>query len=141
MWRVQFARPTKVYSMKSSFSSVYKLPALICRMLLLAVLWMPWAYAADVEPNVIRWSTASEFDNFGYEVYRGLSETGPFEKINPEIIPGAGTTDLPQSYEFVDSAIETETVYWYYIESVSMSGERKRISPIYSAEPKPQARQ
>jgi hypothetical protein len=89
------------------------------------------------EPNMVRWGTASEKDNFGFEVYRGLSESGPFEKINPEVIAAAGTTDLPQKYEFSDSSIEADTVYWYYIESISMSGERKRISPIYSSKPKP----
>ena len=95
------------------------------------------ASSGTPEPNVVRWGTASEKDNFGFEVYRGRSETGPFERVNPDVIPAAGTTDLPQKYEFSDTNIEAGTVYWYYIESISMSGERKRISPIYSSEPKP----
>ena len=52
-----------------------------------------------LKPNVIRWATASEKDSFGYDVYRGLAEEGPFERINPEPIAGAGTTDIPQRYE------------------------------------------
>ena len=92
--------------------------------------------ASSVEPNVLRWATASEKDNFGYDVYRSLNEAGPFERINPEIIPGAGTTDLPQHYEYTDKAIEPNTVYWYYIESISLNGDRKRMTPIYPSPPK-----
>jgi len=88
------------------------------------------------KPNVIRWSTASEHDSFGYDIYRGISEDGPFSVINSEVIPGAGTTDLPNSYEFVDDVIEPDTVYWYYIESISLSGERKQITPVYPSKRK-----
>ena len=92
--------------------------------------------AGGPEPNVVRWATASEKDNFGYDVYRGLAETGPFERINPKTIPGAGTTDLPQNYEYIDKAVEPNTVYWYYVESISLNGERKRMTPIYPSQAK-----
>ena len=55
--------------------------------------------------NTIRWSTASEVENFGYDVYRGLAEEGPFERITEDPIPGAGTTDTPSRYSFVDDTI------------------------------------
>jgi hypothetical protein len=96
----------------------------------------PAASQGTIEPNVIRWETASEQDNFGYDIYRGLSEEGPFERINPEIIPGAGTTDIPQNYEFSDNGIQPETIYWYYVESISLSGDRRRMTPIYPSRPK-----
>ncbi len=92
--------------------------------------------AWSVEPNVIRWSTASEKDNFGYEIYRGPTEDGPFESINAEPLQGAGTTDIPQKYTFTDDSIKAGTVYWYYVESISMDGTRKRLTPIYPSKPK-----
>ena len=90
----------------------------------------------QIDPNILRWATASEKDNFGYEVYRGLSKKGPFKKINLDIIEGAGTTDIPQRYHFSDADIEPDTVYWYYIESILLTGERKRVTPKYAAAPK-----
>ena len=90
----------------------------------------------QIEPNELRWATASEKDNFGYEVYRGLSKNGPYKKINLDIIEGAGTTDIPQRYHFTDSNIEPGTVYWYYIESISLTGDRRRVTPKYAAEAK-----
>jgi hypothetical protein len=86
--------------------------------------------------NTIKWSTASEVDNFGYDVYRSESEDGPFERINSEVIEGAGTTDEVSRYEFIDRSIDPRTTYYYYVESISMSGERERFTPIAKVPPK-----
>ena len=89
---------------------------------------------AESEPinlhNTIKWATASEVDNFGYNVYRGESEEGPFERVNEEIIAGAGTTDETTYYEFVDTSNDPTRAYYYYVESISMSGVRERFTPI-----------
>lgn len=79
---------------------------------------------------VIRWSTASEFENFGYYVYRGLTPTGPFTRVTEAIIPGNGTTSLPQHYRFADSEVEPAIDYFYYVESVDLSGARRRFTPV-----------
>ncbi len=81
--------------------------------------------------NYLRWTTATEVDNFGYYVYRGESEDGPFERLNPDPIPGAGTSDEPTSYEYVDDDIDLYQTYWYYLESISMSGEKERFTPVF----------
>lgn len=86
--------------------------------------------------NTIRWATASEVANFGFDVYRSVSEDGPFERVNQEIIEGAGTTDEPQRYEFVDTTVEPGTAYFYYVESISLSGKREQFTPVRKAPPK-----
>lgn len=86
--------------------------------------------------NRIAWTTASEIDNFGYDIYRGDAEEGPFERITEEPIPGHGTTDEPSSYRHLDRSIEPGTVYWYYVESISLDGERERFTPIFPSKPK-----
>lgn len=88
--------------------------------------------------NTARWRTASEAGNFGFDVFRGESEDGPFERINPETILGAGTTDEPSSYSFVDDTIDPCRDYWYYVESISLSGERERFTPVFRAPAKRQ---
>lgn len=89
------------------------------------------AHPAD-EPlvNTLKWTTASEVDNFGFDIFRGLSEDGPFEKITIEPLSGAGTTDEPQNYIFVDEMIDPSRDYFYFIESISLGGVRERFSPI-----------
>ena len=92
--------------------------------------------ATEALRNTLRWKTASEVDNFGFDVYRGDSEDGPFERLTEQPIPGAGTTDEPQEYVFVDDTIEAGEVYWYYIESISMLGVRERFTPVFKAKAK-----
>ena len=86
--------------------------------------------------NTLKWKTASELENFAYDVYRGDSEDGPFERISAEPIPGAGTTDETSAYQFVDDTIDPYQQYWYYVESISLSGARERFTPIFAAKPK-----
>lgn len=86
--------------------------------------------------NTIKWTTASEVDNFGFDVYRGLSAEGPFERLNEETIEGAGTTDEPQKYRFVDDTLDPHRTYYYFVESISMSGDRKKFTPVGKASPK-----
>jgi hypothetical protein len=94
--------------------------------------------AAEDQPltNSIRWTTASEVDNFGYDVYRGTSEDGPFVKVTERPLTGAGTTDVPQEYHFEDSSIQACTDYWYYVESISNSGQREKFTPVLKSRPK-----
>jgi hypothetical protein len=80
--------------------------------------------------NTIRWATASEVNNFGYDVYRGDSENGPFSRVTPSPILGAGTSDETQRYEFVDRDIQPGRDYFYYVESISIHGEREKFTPV-----------
>jgi hypothetical protein len=88
-----------------------------------------------VEPpaNTLKWTTASEVDNFGFDIYRALVEDGPFDRITTEPLPGAGTTDEPQHYTFADTDIDPTRDYFYYIESISLGGVREKFSPVIRA--------
>ncbi len=86
--------------------------------------------------RTIKWSTASELDNFGYLVYRAESEDGPFERLNEKPIKGAGTSDEIQRYQFVDSTFDPCQVYYYYVESISIYSVREQFTPINRAGPK-----
>jgi hypothetical protein len=86
--------------------------------------------------NRIKWVTASELNNFGFDVFRGDSEEGSFVRVNENTIAGAGSSDTPNQYEFVDDSIAAETVYWYYVESISMSGEREKFTPTFLSKAK-----
>jgi len=88
--------------------------------------------------NNLRWKTASEVSNFGFDVYRSRDESGPFDRITDRPMAGAGNSDVPQQYEFVDDTIEPCVVYWYYVESISLDGEREKFTPVFSSRPKPE---
>ena len=83
--------------------------------------------------NTIRWKTASEVENYGFDVYRSTAEEGPFERITPSPVAGAGTVDEPHSYQYADEQIEAGVAYWYYVESISMQGVREKFTPTFKA--------
>ncbi|UXI67960.1 hypothetical protein [Tahibacter amnicola] len=83
--------------------------------------------------NTPRWTTASEVENFGYDVFRGDAEQGPFTKLTAEPMLGAGTTDETKKYEFRDDTIDPCKDYWYYVESISTGGEREKFTPVFKA--------
>lgn len=88
--------------------------------------------------NTPQWTTASEAENFGYDVFRGESEQGPFIKLTKTPILGAGTTDETHRYQFADDSIDPCRDYWYYVESISTQGEREKFTPVFKAPAKRQ---
>jgi len=91
--------------------------------------------AEAVPSRTIKWSTASEQDNFGFDIYRGESEEGPYVRLNANPIPGAGNSDEPHLYRYVDATIAPDKAYYYYVESISMNGLRERFTPIIAVPP------
>jgi len=91
---------------------------------------------AEPYKNTLKWSTASEVSNFGYDIYRSENQAGPFERVTKSPIEGGGTTDLISRYEFKDDTIDPYTGFYYYIESISVDGVRQRFSSIKFAKAK-----
>lgn len=96
----------------------------------------PAASPAPALSNSIKWSTASEVENFGYDVFRGDAEEGPFTRLNAQTIAGAGTVDEPRAYVYVDATIEPGKAYWYYVESISLAGVREKFTPVFRSKAK-----
>ncbi|OJY89779.1 MAG: hypothetical protein BGP25_04000 [Lysobacterales bacterium 63-13] len=89
--------------------------------------------AEDRLANTPKWSLASEQDNFGFDVFRGDSENGEFTKLNKDPILGAGTTDETQKYSWRDDTIDPCKEYWYYVDSISTTGVREKMTPTFKA--------
>ena len=83
--------------------------------------------------NTLRWTTAGEQENFGFDVYRATRKDGPFKLRTVDPIPGAGTTDLTNKYVWVDEKIDPAVVYYYYVESISLNGVREHFTPVITA--------
>ncbi len=85
----------------------------------------------DYFPEV-SWGTQSETNNAGWNIYR--SENGNIQdsiQVNPILILGAGTTTEPTDYDYIDRyPVYPEQTYWYWLESISESGEIEIFGPI-----------
>lgn len=78
--------------------------------------------------GVLNWTTASETNNFGFEVQRSLLEAKGFYKVG--FVNGHGTTTLPQTYEFKDTV--SEGTYFYRLKQIDTDGSFA-FSPIIRA--------
>lgn len=87
----------------------------------------------------IAWRLQTQEDVYGFYVYRADSEDGPWEQANDLIVPGHGTTALPQEYAFVDSGLTIGQKYYYYVTEVTLSGAENKITPVLGAEAKPRS--
>jgi hypothetical protein len=67
----------------------------------------------------LRWETASETNNAGFEVERAVGE-GAFERIGFE--PGAGTTSAPRTYRFTDGDLPFASALRYRLRQVDVDG-------------------
>ena len=84
-----------------------------------------------VEDNgevVIRWTTESEVDNAGFNIYRSTTRDGPFKKVNPKLILGAGTTGERTTYMWKDATAKSDALYYYRIEDVSFDGKHQVLA-------------
>ena len=76
---------------------------------------------------VIRWTTESELNNAGFNIYRSDTRDGEYKQVNSELIEGAGTTGERNTYKWIDASAKPNVVYYYQIEDVSFAGERQTL--------------
>jgi hypothetical protein len=75
---------------------------------------------------ILKWRTESEVDHLGWDIYRSEKKDGKFVKINDGLIPGAGNSAMPNTYQFVDKTAVAGRKYYYYLEDVDMAGTRNK---------------
>jgi hypothetical protein len=79
---------------------------------------------------VLEWRTASELDNLGFHVYRGLSENGPWTRLTSSLIPGLGSSAVGQAYSFRDPGLVNGARYFYRLEDVDASSKTTSHGPV-----------
>ncbi len=84
---------------------------------------------------VIVWSTSSEIDHSGFNLYRSESEKGEYIKINDALIPAQGNSTEGAEYEFIDGDLQNRQTYYYQLEDVDTAGVSTMHGPV-SATPR-----
>ena len=112
--------------------------------------WRPWDYngsdlslpvelsaftaVAGDRQATLKWTTRSEINNAGFEIYRSTMPSQPYQlissyKSNPDLI-GAGNSSVARYYRFVDRNLINGRTYWYKIADVDFNGERRFHGPV-----------
>jgi hypothetical protein len=79
---------------------------------------------------ILNWTTASEIDNAGFNLYRAESEDGEYVKINDSLIPAMGTPTQSATYQFIDEEVKNRTTYYYKLEDIDLNGTSTMHGPI-----------
>lgn len=80
----------------------------------------------------IYWETEFERDILGFNIYRAISQAGPFLQINQSLIRGNG------SYSFLDTDIKAGVTYYYELEGITATGTSMRHSLVSIETPVPE---
>ncbi|MCX5905591.1 MAG: T9SS C-terminal target domain-containing protein, partial [Proteobacteria bacterium] len=83
---------------------------------------------------ILKWETAAEMENAGFNIYRSETADGEFVKINDGLISAKGSATEGASYTFVDRRTERGKTYYYKLEDVDLSGKTTFHGPA-SAKP------
>jgi hypothetical protein len=79
---------------------------------------------------VLEWTTKSEVNTAGFNMYRAESSGGPFVQINRELIPSASDPIVGGHYVYTDTEAVAGRTYYYQLEDVELSGNRTRHETI-----------
>ena len=80
---------------------------------------------------LIRWRTASELNNAGFNILRSERRDSGFTLINVKgIIPGHGTSSEQHLYSHTDTTAKSNVIYYYRIEDVSFEGTRQTLATV-----------
>ncbi len=72
---------------------------------------------------LLSWTTASETENLGFYLERSVRADGAFQRINSELVPGAGNASSQHNYSYTDHSAETGIDYYYRLLDVSFDGQ------------------
>jgi hypothetical protein len=84
--------------------------------------------ASCAAPVRVDWSTETEINTAGFNIYRGESPDGPFDvKVNQQLIPGSPDPMTGGKYSYVDSAAQLGKLYYYQLEEVERNGDQTKL--------------
>ncbi len=120
----------------------------------IGILWLALgAFTFWSLPNtksvIVTWSTETETDNAGFNVYRGEAEStastdedcagildDSYVQVNNQLIPSKGGAVSGSSYSFPDTSAEPDKRYCYQLEDVELSGRTERHPPFFGTAPR-----
>lgn len=78
---------------------------------------------------VVQWTTATEINTAGFNVYRAERAEGPYTKLNAQLIPASDAL-TGGKYQYEDTTVVAGQTYYYQLEDVEYGGATARHGPI-----------
>jgi uncharacterized protein (DUF362 family) len=91
------------------------------------------AFAASIDMQTgrvtLKWATASETNNYGFQVLRRREDGIEYAVLPDGFVPGHGTTTMAHEYSFVDSSA-TQGRWWYRLKQIDLDGAAHYLEPV-----------
>ena len=84
---------------------------------------------------IVEWTTESEFNLAGFNVYRSGDPAGSFLRLNDALIPASDDPVVRGSYTYTDTTAIAGVTYYYKLEDVELDGSSTMHGPIELAAP------
>ncbi|MGB8646481.1 MAG: hypothetical protein WCF84_14680 [Anaerolineae bacterium] len=78
--------------------------------------------AAASVPVRLEWTTVSELNTAGFNLYRSEYPEGPYVRINGPLIPASANAVIGSSYAYADTQVVPGRTYYYQLEDVELTG-------------------
>lgn len=106
-------------------------PALNLLLIIVGAAVLLWGYSQRDQTAInVDWSTATEIDTAGFNIYRSTSPDGPFTQVNDTIISASPDPLTGGTYQFTDTDVVPDQTYYYELEDVEVNGNTTRHGPI-----------
>ena len=96
----------------------------------LAVTFASLTAFSTTDSVTIKWSTETEIDNLGFNIYRRETKNGGYVKVNSKLIQSTVTDSSSHDYSYTDDNLKFGQTYYYYVEDVDFSGKKDK-SPLF----------
>ena len=97
----------------------------------LGVLWLILAAAIGylqvrgANQIEVSWSTESEFETAGFNIFRSTEREGDYNQINEQLVPAEGNAARGADYTYLDSDIQAGQTYYYRLEEIEFDNSRQ----------------
>ncbi len=112
-----------------NMKSIYML--IILLLIMCSALFGYFAWRDSIQASVrLEWTTASEIDTAGFNIYRSEVAEYGFELVNTGIIPASQEPLIGATYLYIDDNVAPGKTYYSLLEDVDMNGQANRTNPI-----------
>ena len=84
---------------------------------------------------LVQWTTGSEINTAGFNLYRSDKAEGPFTRINARLVPATNDPIAGGKYQYQDDDVRSGQTYYYELEDVELNGTSTRHGPIVIVAP------
>ena len=77
----------------------------------------------------LKWTSETEPNNAGFNVYRSKNESANYAKINSSIIPAQGNATTGANYSYINEPVESGT-YYYKLQDIDLQGIESYHGPV-----------